>query len=111
MLSWSAESTDRTIELRAIVDGATHPGVPGGRLLIELGIAAVDTAPDPGPVAAIAGVLGPEAALKAASVAGAFEIFNRVVDATGLPVGRAYRERSVEIIDALGLDAFPHANH
>ncbi len=62
-------------------------------------------------VAAVAAVLGPQPALKAACVAGAFEIYNRVVDATGLPTGPAMRRDLASIIDVLGLDGFPHAGH
>lgn len=36
---------------------------------------------------------------------------NRVVDATGLPIGRKRREDNAALIATLGLDDFPHAQH
>lgn len=33
---------------------------------------------------------------------------NRTIDATGLQVGRHHRQQNQWIIDALGLDRFPH---
>ena len=56
-------------------------------------------------------MVGEEAAVRAAAVAGAFELYNRIVDATGVPVGHAQRERLQDIIATLGLDGFPHADH
>ena len=109
MLSWSATETKRPVDLTAIVLPDADPGILGGRELINLGKASVGTSPDGAAVAAIAASVGPEPAFKAACVAGAFEIYNRVVDATGLPVGAQTREDLAPIIDALGLEAFPHA--
>ena len=111
MLSWSATETNRSIDLRGIVDGTTPIGIDGGLELVGVGASAVGSAVDPGPVAAVAEVLGEEAAVRAAAVAGAFELYNRIVDATGLPVGEAQRRQLAGIIDTLGLDAFPHAGH
>ncbi len=65
--------------------------------------------PDAGPAGAVADVLGEEAAVAACAVAAAFELLNRAVDAVGLPVGRASRERAATTISDLGMEAFPHA--
>ena len=111
MLSWSATETEQRLDLAAIVTPGSEPGIAGGRRLIDLGRASIGTATDGTTVAAIAAELGVEPALKAACVAGAFEIYNRVVDATGLPMGPRARQELAPIIDALGLDAFPHAAH
>ena len=111
MLSWSAEETNRTIDLAAIVDSGVELGIPGGRELIAIARAAAGKAVDSAPIEALAQVVGPEPAVRAAAVAGAFELYNRIVDATGLPVGRASRAQSADTIEVLGLDAFPHARH
>jgi hypothetical protein len=110
MLSWSAAETGQTLDLSALVDEG-ELGIPAGRKLIEVGRASTGTETDAGAVVAVAEILGEAAAVYAAGVAGAFELLNRAVDAVGLPVGRVYRERMAEIIDVLGLDAFPHATH
>ena len=111
MLSWSATATHQDLDLAAIVAPGAEPGIPGGRELVDLGLASVGTTSDGSAVAALAAVLGPRPALKAACVAGAFEIYNRVVDATGLPTGAAMRRELASIIDTLGLGGFPHAGH
>jgi hypothetical protein len=111
MLSWSAIETGRSVDLAAIVDPNLDPGIPGGRALIAIGEASVRNTSDPRPVAVLAEELGPAAALRAVTVAGAFEILNRIVDATGLPVGKAARLQLQGIIDVLDLDRLPHARH
>ena len=111
MLSWSAIETNHDLDLAAILTPGADPGIPGGRELVDLGMASVGTASDGSAVAAVAAVLGPTPALKAACVAGAFEIYNRVVDATGLPTGPAMRRELEVVIDTLELSGFPHAGH
>ncbi len=111
MLSWSATETNRSIDLRGIVDGTTPLGIDGGLELVRVGAGAVGSEIDPAPVAAAAEVLGEAPAVRAAAVAGAFELYNRIVDATGLPVGKGQRRQLAGIIDTLGLNAFPHAGH
>lgn len=111
MLSWSALKTGRDIEVAAIASTEHEPLLPAGRELIALGHASVGMTPDASSTKAVAAALGHDAAVKAASVAGAFEIFNRVVDAIGLPVRRAWRERMQQTIDVLDLERFPHAAH
>lgn len=111
MLSWSATETGRPLDLAAIIAPDAEPGIVGGRELINLGKASTGAIPDHTAVAAVAATLGPGPALKAACVGGAFEIYNRVVDATGLPVGAQTRRELAPIIDTLGLEAFPHAGH
>jgi len=109
MLRWSAEETNRTVDLRGIVDPSVDPGMPGGRQLVALARSAAQQVPDPSLAEALARELGPGAAVDAAAVASAFELYNRVVDATGLPIGRAYRRQMADVIDLLGLEMMPHA--
>ena len=111
MLSWSANETGRTIDLGGIVDLSIDIGLVGGGDLAAIGRSIGAAQPDPARVAAVAATVSAEAGFKAATVAGAFEILNRIVDATGLPVGKRGRESLGWIISDLGLDAFPHARH
>ncbi len=109
MLRWSAENTQRPVDLRAIADPDVDPLVPGGRELAELGRQAVSREVDRTAFDRVAAVLGSEAAVDAVCVAAAFEGFNRIVDATGLSLTRARRRELVEVIDLLDLGRFPHA--
>jgi hypothetical protein len=111
MLRWSAEETRRTIDVAAIVDPAARLGLEGGSELIAVADLAIGTGVDGSATYALAARLGAEPAVRAAAVAGAFELYNRIVDAAGLPVGRAQREALRDVIATLGLDAFPHAGH
>ena len=111
MLRWSARETDRTVDLSAIVDPTVDLGLEGGADLVAVGAAAAGSGVDPNPVHRLAARIGEPAAVRAAAVAAAFELFNRVVDAAGLPVGRVARERNADIVAVLGLDAMPHAEH
>lgn len=112
MLSWSVEETNQTLDLAAITDPSANPLVVGSRQLADLGLAAVGTGIDSSRASAIREVLGPTAGVDAAAVAGAFEYYNRIVDATGVPVSkptRAQKEQRTSIIAALDLAQFPHA--
>jgi hypothetical protein len=111
MLSWSAIETNHDLDIGTIVTPGADPGIPGGRELVDLGVASVGTTRDDSAVAAVAAILGPRPALKAACVAGAFEIYNRVVDATGLPTAAAMRRELKSLVDTLDLGGFPHAAH
>ena len=108
MLSWSAEESDRLVNVAALV-GDGDPGISAGKELVAVGRAAVGIDVDAGPVASVAAILGEQAAVYSAEVAGAFELLNRAVDAVGLRVGAASRIRMAETIEVLGLGAFPHA--
>ncbi|MBW3613875.1 MAG: hypothetical protein KY439_01005 [Actinobacteria bacterium] len=93
------------------MDQSTDPLLPGGRELVALGRAVSQRQPDRGRLDAVASRIGLEAAIDAAAVAANFQVMNRVVDATGLPVGRRRREENVELITRLKLDEFPHSQH
>ncbi len=108
MLSWSAEETGSSVDIRRLV-GDGDIGIPAGPELVGIARASVGTESDFGPVAAAGRVLGEQAAVYAAAVAAAFELLNRAVDAVGLPMGRASRGRLGHIIEALGMNNFPHA--
>ena len=109
MLSWSAEDTGRRVDIsRLIGDGGI--GIPAGAELVGVGRASVGVESNPGPVAAVAEVIGEPAAVYAAAVAAAFELLNRAVDAIGLPTGPASRRRLADVIQALDMESFPHAH-
>jgi hypothetical protein len=111
MLRWSAQETGRSVDLAAIVDSSADLGLDGGEALVAVGDAAAGADVDSGPVERLAEIIGIPAAVRAAAVAGAFELYNRVVDAAGLPVGRVARRRGADVIETLGLEAMPHAGH
>jgi hypothetical protein len=108
LLSWSAGEADQSVEPLAIVH-ELDAGVVGGGELIDLGRAAIRPARDRGRLDAVAAVIGLPAALDAAAVAANFQIMNRVVDATGLSIGRHAQELQRDTIGRLGLARFPHA--
>jgi hypothetical protein len=110
MLRWSAQSTGRDIDLAALARPGAPVAVPGGTELVALGRAAVGTAVDASPTNAVAEAIGDRPAVRAAAVAGAFELYNRIVDGTGLPVPSARRETHADIVDTLGLGDFPHSD-
>ncbi len=109
MLRWSASETGRTVDISGVAHPHIDPGVPGGRALTALGRGAVGITISTELIEAVADELGPQAAIDAAAVAGAFEHLNRIVDGSGLPVGKAARRLQADIIETLKLDAFPHA--
>ncbi len=112
MLRWSSEETGRSVDVTAVSDEAVDAGVEAGRSLAALGrLGARITSPDGTAARAVAEELGPHAAADAAAVAAAFEGLNRIVDGVGLPIGRRERRDLAPLIDALGLDAFPHSSH
>lgn len=99
------------MELRGIVDDELTIGLPGARELVRLGFAARHPRVDRVRFDAVAGAIGVPAAVDAAAVVANFQIMNRVVDATGLPIGRRRRELARPLIETLELQDFPHAQH
>lgn len=112
MLSWSAETTGRAVDLAAVNDPNVDPLLAAGDALAAVGrLGATITTPDASAVGRVADQLGDQAAADAAAVAAAFEGLNRIVDGVGLPVSRARRRDDADLIEALGLGSFPHASH
>lgn len=101
MLRASSDKTGRPAELHAVVDPMRDPLVPAGAELLAFTDAAVlrdreemDTARQ-----ALLGVAGIEAVVRAAAVAGNFDMMNRLLDATGVVVP----QRMAVVADELGL--------
>ena len=111
MLSWSAETTGREVNIEAVADASVDSGIEGGPALRDIALAAAGNETDSSSVEDAAAALGPEAAVDAAAVAAGFEVLNRIVDAVGLPVGKGEQKRMAQVIDLLGLDDMPHATH
>ena len=102
--------TGTTIDLAGIADPTVDVGVAGGRELVAMARSAAARLPDASTAERVARALSPAAAVDAAAVAGAFELYNRVVDAGGLSVGKGARRELADIIATLDLDRMPHAN-
>lgn len=101
MLRASAHHTGRPVDLTSIAHPDRDSKVPAGRKLIEFVTALLggtdDLSADHDRLAEAAGAMG---AVRAAAVAGNFQMMNRLVDATGVPIGASLRA----IADELELD-------
>jgi hypothetical protein len=111
-LSSSARRSGIEIDVRGIVDPEIDTGIPGGRELLALGREAVRPTPTAAAATiAVAGVIGPAAALAAVEQTGAFQMTNRAVEATGLPVLARQRERMMPELELLGALGFSGSSH
>lgn len=110
MLRSSATTTEREIDIRAVSEADIDPLVPGGTALTALGRGATGTDVSTDLVDTLAAEIGAEQAVDAAGVAAAFEYLNRIVDGSGLPVGKGSRRQLADVIETLRLDKFPHAS-
>jgi len=88
MLRASAHISQQNVDLRAVSDRSIDPNIPAGKELLDFADAllgddeqALDEARD-----ALQGVAGDAATTRAALVIGNFEMMNRLLDATGVPV-------------------------
>ncbi|MDH4278332.1 MAG: hypothetical protein OEW83_09650 [Acidimicrobiia bacterium] len=102
----SAERTDRTHDLRAIVDPMADPLLPAGAELTAFTDAAVlrDAHEMPSARTALLDAAGEAAVIRAAAVAGNFQMMNRLLDAIGVRVHRG----GMTIAAQLGLTVPPH---
>ena len=88
MLRASAAATATPLDLRGVVDDAVDPRVPGGIALRRFADVVVDGDADARDDArrAVDAAVGDGAADVAAGVAANFQMMNRLLDATGVPV-------------------------
>ena len=91
MLRGSATATDRPVDTAAIRDGEIDSKLPGGSELLAFTTALVESrSPDDPELVrtrdALVATLDAPAAARAATVAGNFEMMNRLLDAAGVPV-------------------------
>ncbi len=98
MLRASAHTTGQSIDLRAITDRAADAELSASSELLAFASALVrdDERLDVAR-AALAAAAGPHAVVRAAAVAGNFQMMNRLVDATGVPVGASMRAIAADL--------------
>jgi hypothetical protein len=111
MLSWSAQSTGVTWDPRSVTDPTVDPLIAGGRELVTF-VDAVHGSDDDALVTARAALrdsLGDAASIDAAGVIGNYNQMNRLADATGVPVGPGFMNRTAELRAATGIERF-HAH-
>jgi hypothetical protein len=89
MLRASAQQTGRTVELSAIVHPERDSLLPAGRQLLEFVTALIRGGDDDLTEARgrLSEMVGGEGVVRAAAVSGNFQMMNRLVDATGVPIG------------------------
>ncbi|NNC90968.1 MAG: hypothetical protein HKN80_00610 [Acidimicrobiia bacterium] len=111
MLRASAEVTTTPLDPRSITDRSVDPLLPHGVALLDF-VDAVLGGRESEQSSARAGVLtalGPTGLVDAAGVIANFEMMNRIADATGMPVGKGTRQRTVEWRTLIGIDRFDHS--
>jgi len=102
MLRASAHEAGDDVDLRAVTNRSDDPGIAAGRELLAFATALVrhEDADLHDARAALLDAAGPTAIVRASAVAGNFQMMNRLVDATGVPIGASLRAVAVD----LGLD-------
>ena len=110
MLSWSSETTNTLVDVRAVTDPTVDPLIPGGVALLRYADAVVAQSTEEIRTTGetLGGDLGPAGLVDAAAVVGNFQMMNRVADGTGIPVDRGMRIRNAELIELLDLDRLDH---
>ncbi|MGE0140882.1 MAG: hypothetical protein AB7R77_24030 [Ilumatobacteraceae bacterium] len=99
MLRASANHTARPVDLAAVTDVRVDPLIPHGRDLIAF----VDAIMNGDPTlldqarSALEAAAGRDAMVRAAAVAGNFQMMNRLVDATGVPIGASMRAIAADL--------------
>ncbi|MEJ7801123.1 MAG: alkylhydroperoxidase-related (seleno)protein, partial [Ilumatobacter sp.] len=92
MLRASAQTTGQAIDLGAVTDRAPDPLLSAGPGLRAGASAVIRTVCSLGPARSVlAATAGQYAVVRAAAVAGNFQMMNRLVDATGVPIGASQR--------------------
>jgi len=98
MLRASAQTTGQAIDLGAITDRAPDPLLTAGTELLAFVTAVIRNDSSLGPARTVlAASAGPYAVVRAAAVAGNFQMMNRLVDATGVPIGASQRAIAADL--------------
>ena len=99
MLRASAHASGEQVDLRAITDRAADPLIDQGAGLIAFTTALVrgDLTRLDAARSELLASGGPAAVVRAAAVAGNFQMMNRLVDATGVPIGASLRTISADL--------------
>ena len=109
VLGSSAAQHQIDVRYEGIASTETDTGVPGSAQLLAVVRTALSASPNPAVLATVAAELGHEATITALEVIAAFEMTNRVVEATGLPAPAGMRQRAWSMVEAIGADQFPHS--
>ena len=99
MIRASAQTTNVAVDLAGLRDSTADSGVPAGRQLLQLTDAAVLRDPYERDVALaeLVAVVGAAGAVRAAAVAGNFEMMNRLLDGIGVGAPPGSDEIAAEI--------------
>ncbi len=99
MLRASADETGRSHNLGALVDPVADPLLPAGRELLAFTDAAVlgDVEEMDAARSALLAAAGESAVVRAAAVAGNFQMMNRLLDAVGVRVARSGLDLAAEL--------------
>ena len=99
MLRASAHVTGQQVDLRAITDRAADSLIDSGAELLAFITAIVRSDADglDAARAELQASAGSAAVVRAAGVAGNFQMMNRLVDATGVPIGASLRAIAADL--------------
>ncbi len=98
MLRASAQQTGRPYDLSAIAHPDRDTQLPAGSALLDFVTAVIHRTGDlPAARARLVATVGAAGAVRAAAVAANFQMMNRLVDATGVPIGPSLREIAAEL--------------
>ena len=110
MLRVSSQMTGTEVDVTAVTGSvSTGSGVEHGDVLLAFTEALMRGEPASAERAALRAVLSPESFVDAAAVVGAFNVVDRIADATGIPLDPVMSVMSKEIRDQLGLARFASA--
>jgi hypothetical protein len=98
MLRASAHHTGRPVDLTAIAHPERDSQLPAGRELLDFVTALMGAGADlPAARERLSEVIGVAGVIRTAAVAGNFQMMNRLVDATGVPIGASLRAIEAEL--------------
>ncbi len=98
MLRASAHHTGRPVDLTAIAHPDRDSMLPAGRELLDFVTALIGRSGDLSVAREqLSEAVGPAGSVRAAAVAGNFQMMNRLVDATGVPIGASLRAIADEL--------------
>lgn len=98
MLGASTQATGVRIDLRSIGDRRRHPGRDDASVLLRFTDALVGRTADLDDARdGVVNVIGVDAVAVASAAAGNFEMMNRIVDATGVPVAARMWDLAAEL--------------
>jgi hypothetical protein len=109
MLRVSSQMTGTEVDVGAVNGGVADAGVEHGARLLAFTEAVMRGARATAERAALRAVLTPESFVDVAAIIGAFNVVDRIADATGIPLDPVMDAMSTEIREQLGLARFASA--